>query len=155
MPETLPQLPRATTPEVAALDRRPRRSRPRSPWRLVALLGVLALVLAACGSDSGPAITVNGTSISQSTVDAQLAAIAKNKELKAQVATKGKINAEAAATWLTQLVPMEVARQVNATNYLPFEAFITAAVFYLALTLVLVALFHKAEARWIKPLLPR
>lgn len=47
------------------------------------------------------------------------------------------------------------ARQVNATNYLPFEAFITAAVFYLALTLVLVALFHKAEARWLKPLLPR
>jgi len=47
------------------------------------------------------------------------------------------------------------ARQVNATHYLPFEAFITAAVFYLALTLVLVALFHKAEARWLKPLLPR
>lgn len=47
------------------------------------------------------------------------------------------------------------ARQMNATHYLPFEAFITAAVFYLALTLVLVALFHKAEARWLKPLLPR
>ena len=47
------------------------------------------------------------------------------------------------------------ARQVNASHYLPFEAFITAAVFYLALTLVLVALFHKAEARWLKPLLPR
>ena len=47
------------------------------------------------------------------------------------------------------------ARQVNATHYLPFEAFITAAMFYLALTLVLVALFHKAEARWLKPLLPR
>ena len=47
------------------------------------------------------------------------------------------------------------ARQVNATHYLPFEAFITAAVFYLAVTLVLVAVFHKAEARWLKPLLPR
>jgi len=47
------------------------------------------------------------------------------------------------------------ARQVNATHYLPFEAFITAAVFYLALTLLLVALFHKAEARWLKPLLSR
>jgi arginine/ornithine transport system permease protein len=47
------------------------------------------------------------------------------------------------------------ARQMNATHYLPFESFITAAVFYLALTLVLVVLFHKAEARWLKPLLPR
>ena len=47
------------------------------------------------------------------------------------------------------------ARQMNATHYLPFEAFITAAMFYLALTLVLVVLFHKAEARWLKPLLPR
>ena len=47
------------------------------------------------------------------------------------------------------------ARAVNASHYIPFEAFITAAVFYLALTLALVALFHKAEARWLKPLLPR
>ena len=47
------------------------------------------------------------------------------------------------------------ARQVNSTYYLPFEAFITAAVFYFLMTLSLVALFHKAEARWLKPLMPR
>lgn len=47
------------------------------------------------------------------------------------------------------------ARQVNSTYYLPFEAFITAAVFYFLMTLALVGLFHKAEARWLKPLMPR
>jgi arginine/ornithine transport system permease protein len=47
------------------------------------------------------------------------------------------------------------ARQVNATYYLPFEAFITAAVFYFLLTLTLVGLFHAAERRWLKPLMPR
>ncbi|WIT10727.1 ABC transporter permease [Paucibacter sediminis] len=47
------------------------------------------------------------------------------------------------------------ARQVNSTYYMPFEAFISAAVFYFLMTLVLVALFHKAEARWLKPLMPR
>lgn len=115
MPETLPQLPRVTTHANAASNSLPTRSRVRVPWRLVAVLGALALVLAACSSsDSGPAITVDGKTISESTVNAQLAAIAKNKELTAQVATKGKINPDAAATWwVTQLVPMEVARQVN------------------------------------------
>ncbi|MFG6449231.1 ABC transporter permease [Roseateles sp. BYS180W] len=47
------------------------------------------------------------------------------------------------------------ARVVNSSYYIPFEAFITAAAFYLTLTLVLVALFHRAEARWLKPLMPR
>ena len=47
------------------------------------------------------------------------------------------------------------ARQVNSTYYIPFEAFITAAIFYFLMTLLLVGLFHKAEARWLKPLLPR
>jgi len=47
------------------------------------------------------------------------------------------------------------ARQVNSTYYIPFEAFITAAIGYFVLTLTLVGLFHKAEARWLKPLLPR
>ncbi|WP_269632708.1 ABC transporter permease [Pelomonas sp. BJYL3] len=48
-----------------------------------------------------------------------------------------------------------VAREVNSTHYIPFEAFITAAVFYFLMTLTLVGLFHKAEARWLKPLMPR
>ncbi|HEX2011614.1 MAG TPA: ABC transporter permease [Roseateles sp.] len=47
------------------------------------------------------------------------------------------------------------ARQVNSTYYLPFEAFITAALFYFMLTLSLVGLFHAAERRWLKPLMPR
>lgn len=47
------------------------------------------------------------------------------------------------------------ARSINSTYYIPFEAFITAAICYFALTLVLVGLFHKAEARWLKPLMPR
>src|SRR4051812_48600937 len=114
MPETLPQLPRAATAASVGPDSRPSRSRVRVPWRLVAVLGALALVLAACSSDSEAAITVDGKTVSESTVNGQLAAIAKNKELKAQVATDGKINPEAAATWVAQLVPIEVARQVNA-----------------------------------------
>ncbi|UDF34505.1 UNVERIFIED_ORG: ABC transporter permease [Shinella sp. XGS7] len=47
------------------------------------------------------------------------------------------------------------ARQVNSTYYLPFEAFITAAVFYFLLTLSLVGLFHLAERRWLRPLMAR
>lgn len=47
------------------------------------------------------------------------------------------------------------AREINSTYYIPFEAFITAAIFYFLLTLTLVGLFHKAEARWLKPLMPR
>jgi arginine/ornithine transport system permease protein len=48
-----------------------------------------------------------------------------------------------------------VAREVNAIHYLPFEAFITAALFYLLITLALVGLFHAAERRWLQPLSPR
>ena len=47
------------------------------------------------------------------------------------------------------------ARTINASNYIPFEAFITAAVFYLALTLALVGLFRQMEARWLNPMLQR
>lgn len=44
------------------------------------------------------------------------------------------------------------AREMNSTYYLPFEAFLTAAVFYLAITVVLVGLFRAAERRWVQPL---
>lgn len=47
------------------------------------------------------------------------------------------------------------AREMNSRFYLPFEAFITAAVFYLLLTFGLVALFHRAEKRWLAYLQPR
>jgi arginine/ornithine transport system permease protein len=41
------------------------------------------------------------------------------------------------------------ARTVNAQYYLPFEAYITAGVFYLCLTFILVRLFKMAERRWL------
>jgi arginine/ornithine transport system permease protein len=44
------------------------------------------------------------------------------------------------------------AREVYSTTYLPFEAFITAAVFYVAITAVLLGLFRLAERRWLAPL---
>jgi arginine/ornithine transport system permease protein len=47
------------------------------------------------------------------------------------------------------------ARELNSVHYLPFEAFITAAVFYALITAVLVALFRAAERRWLQPMLPR
>ncbi|MDA8483835.1 ABC transporter permease [Pseudomonas resinovorans] len=47
------------------------------------------------------------------------------------------------------------ARTVNARFYLPFEAFLTAGVFYLALTFILVRLFKLAEHRWLAYLAPR
>ena len=43
------------------------------------------------------------------------------------------------------------AREMNSRFYLPFEAFITAAVIYLAITMALVWLFHHAERRWLLP----
>lgn len=48
-----------------------------------------------------------------------------------------------------------VAREVNSTHYLPFEAFVTAGLCYLVITLVLVAGFHAAERRWLLPIAPR
>ena len=47
------------------------------------------------------------------------------------------------------------AREINSRFYLPFEAFLTAAAFYLLLTFVLVSLFHFAEKRWLAHLAPR
>ena len=47
------------------------------------------------------------------------------------------------------------ARTVNAQYYLPFEAYITAGVFYLCLTFILVRLFRIAERRWLGYLAPR
>lgn len=47
------------------------------------------------------------------------------------------------------------AREVNSRYYMPFEAFITAAIGYLLITFVLVALFRAAERRWLAPLVPR
>ncbi len=53
------------------------------------------------------------------------------------------------ASIVTLLDLTGAAREMNSRTYLPFEAFLTAAAFYLALTFVLVALFHRAERRWL------
>ncbi|GGM24739.1 ABC transporter permease [Pseudomonas asuensis] len=47
------------------------------------------------------------------------------------------------------------ARTVNSQFYLPFEAYVTAGIFYLALTFILVRLFKLAERRWLAYLAPR
>ncbi|MFG6417175.1 ABC transporter permease [Roseateles sp. DC23W] len=59
------------------------------------------------------------------------------------------------ASIVTLLDITGAARAVNAKYYLPFEAFITAGVFYFALTLCLVGLFRWAENRWLKPMMSR
>jgi len=47
------------------------------------------------------------------------------------------------------------AKTVSSQYYLPFEAYVTAGLFYLALTFVLVRLFKLAERRWLAYLAPR
>ena len=65
------------------------------------------------------------------------------------------LHATSIASVVTLLDLTGAAREMNSRFYLPFEAFITAALFYLALTFVLVALFRRAEARWLVHLQPR
>lgn len=59
------------------------------------------------------------------------------------------------ASVVTLLDLTGAAREMYSRTYLPFEAFLTAAALYLALTFVLVSLFHLAERRWLSHLAPR
>jgi arginine/ornithine transport system permease protein len=59
------------------------------------------------------------------------------------------------ASVVTLLDITGVARDVNARFYLPFEAFITAGVLYLVITLTMVGLLHAAEKRLLVHLRPR
>jgi len=59
------------------------------------------------------------------------------------------------ASVVTLLDLTGAAREVNSKYYLPFEAFVTAALIYVVITLVLVALFHAAERRWLLPMRAR
>src|SRR5665647_71968 len=106
MPETFPQPFDAAEPNVG-----PRSRSRRAPWRLVALLGVLALVLSACGSDEPAGLTVGSRTVDESTVSQELAAIKKNSVLKAQAVKDGKLDPAAAATWLTSVVETQVAAE--------------------------------------------
>ncbi|MBI5268906.1 MAG: ABC transporter permease [Burkholderiales bacterium] len=45
------------------------------------------------------------------------------------------------------------AREIHSRFYMPFEAFITAGVGYVLITVVLVGLFRAAERRWLAPLM--
>ena len=44
------------------------------------------------------------------------------------------------------------ARDLNARHYLPFDAFVSAGLLYLLLTLLLLAAQQSAERRWLAPL---
>lgn len=59
------------------------------------------------------------------------------------------------ASVVTLLDLTGAAREVNSRFFLPFEAFVTAALCYLALTFALVAAFRRAETRWLRHLAPR
>ena len=59
------------------------------------------------------------------------------------------------ASVVTLLDLTGAAREVNSQHFLPFEAFVTAAIFYLMMTFALLALFRRAEARWGRHLQPR
>jgi parvulin-like peptidyl-prolyl isomerase len=107
MPETLPQPSPTPDDRVRA---RPRRRVARGSLALAVLL-VLAVVLAACGSDSPAGVTVGSTSVSESTVQGQLDAIAKNATIKAQAVKDGKLDPGVVGSWLTALVETEVAKQ--------------------------------------------
>lgn len=48
-----------------------------------------------------------------------------------------------------------VAKRIYAVHYIPFEAYITAGLIYLALTMALVGVFKWAENKYLKPLMPR
>ncbi|MBL8521991.1 MAG: ABC transporter permease subunit [Betaproteobacteria bacterium] len=63
------------------------------------------------------------------------------------------------ATSLASLVTLVdltgAARDTYSRTYLPFEAYVTAGLVYLGLTLLLVRLFRRAEARWLQHLAAR
>ena len=61
------------------------------------------------------------------------------------------LQATALASTVTLMDITGAAGELNSRFYLPFEAFLTAAVIYLAITMGLVGLFHAAERRWLMP----
>jgi parvulin-like peptidyl-prolyl isomerase len=85
--------------------------RARSRAALVGLLVLVSVAAAACSGGSGPAaVTVNGETLSQSSVDRELAAIRSNPQLQAQT-TAPDAHSVIDATWLTAVVETEVAAQ--------------------------------------------
>jgi parvulin-like peptidyl-prolyl isomerase len=80
---------------------------------LVSIVALVAVLSAACDSASGPALTVNGTDVSQSSVEREFKAIADNEVLAESgqpVAGEGDetLNPDLAAFWLTLRAQQEV-----------------------------------------------
>ena len=65
------------------------------------------------------------------------------------------LHATSLASLVTLIDITGAARTINSQYYMPFEAYITAGVFYLCLTFILVRLFKRAETRWLAHLAPR
>ncbi|MDX1606405.1 MAG: ABC transporter permease [Candidatus Competibacterales bacterium] len=65
------------------------------------------------------------------------------------------LHGSAIASVITIVDLTGAARIINSRYYSPYEAFITAALFYMALTFVIVALFRLLERRWFAHLRPR
>jgi len=65
------------------------------------------------------------------------------------------LHATSLASVVTLLDLTGAARELNSRHSRPFEAFLTAAAFYLVLSLALVALFQRAERRWLAHLQAR
>ena len=63
------------------------------------------------------------------------------------------LHGSAQASVITVMDLTGVAKKMYAQTFLPFEAFLTAAVFYLGLTFVLVGLFKFFEKRYLSYLL--
>jgi arginine/ornithine transport system permease protein len=61
------------------------------------------------------------------------------------------LQATSLASTVTLMDLTGAAREMNSRFYLPFEAFLTAAAIYFALTTALVGLFHAAERKWLAP----
>jgi hypothetical protein len=79
--------------------------------RALAGVAVLALVAVGCSSSSSAALTVNDKDVSQSSVDSEFATIAKNSQIKTQLAQSGgKLPEAIKAAWLTALVETNVAQ---------------------------------------------
>ena len=65
------------------------------------------------------------------------------------------LHGSAIASVITIIDLTGAARIVYSRYYSPYEAFVTAAVFYMAITFLLVFLFKRLERRWFAHLRPR
>jgi parvulin-like peptidyl-prolyl isomerase len=76
----------------------------------LALAGVVAVTaVTGCSAVRPPALTVNGSDVSRSTVDEELQAIADNPGLQDQIASSdGTIKSSGSTIWLTQITRQEV-----------------------------------------------